>query len=282
MTLFKEIDSAVQTLIREATRKIILPAFYEQIADSMIRIKTDHSIVTQIDYDVQAFLQKELQALLPQSGFLGEEESDYIAPLEENGDWLWIIDPIDGTHNFAAQNTDFGTMIALWHLPSHQPVYGWIYMPISDQMFSGGQGEGVFCNGIPVNFQTALQKKLKEMTGLLNYGSFGTARETMQQNSRHFQTIDPSSCAACKFVALLQDKADFAVFGRAKIWDLSAGVALLQELGGKSARVGAGNSQECHGLSLMNTKSYAGWLLIARHKEDWAAVRQQLFENINC
>ena len=280
MTLFKQIDPAVQNLIREATKRIILPAFYEQIADSLIRIKTDHSIVTQIDFDVQEYMQKELQTLLPQSGFLGEEETDYAAPLEENGDWLWIIDPIDGTHNFAAQSPDFGTMVALWHLPSHRPVYGWIYMPLRDVMFSGGLDEGVFQNGVSLTSESTLQKKLKEMIGLLNYGSFGLAKEAMQQNSQHFHTIDPSSCAAVKFVALFQDKADFAVFGRAKIWDLSAGVALLQEMGGQAARVNGINS-ESYGLSIDNPKAYPGWLLVVRHKENWPEIRDQLFENIS-
>lgn len=278
MTLFKEIDQSVQNLIREATKKIILPAFYEQIADSLIRIKTDYSIVTQIDYDVQDFLQKELQHILPQSSFLGEEEAEYNT-VEEHGDWLWIIDPIDGTHNFAAQSADFGTMIALWHLPTHRPVYGWIYMPVTDLMFSGGLGEGVSCNGVSLTRQNLLQKTLKEMIGMLNYGSFGHAKETMQQNSSHFHTIDPSSCAAIKFVALLQEKADFAVFGRAKIWDLSAGVALIQELGGHSARVIGGNP-DFHGLSVSNPKAYPGWLLVVRDKENWPPIRDQLFENI--
>lgn len=278
MSLFKQIDQSVQDLIREATQKITLPAFYEQIADNLIHVKNDHSIVTQIDYDVQEFLQKKLQTLLPESGFLGEEETEWTTTSESHGDWVWILDPIDGTHNFAVQNNDFGTMIALWHLPTHRPVYGWIYLPISNLMFSGGEGEGVFCNGqsLKNNF---LQKALKEMTGLLNYGSFGQAKEAMQENSRHFETIDPSSCAAVKFVSLLQDKADFAVFGRAKIWDLSAGIALLQELGGKASRV-SGVFANTHGLSIANPTAYSGWMLATRYTSDWPVVRDQLFENI--
>lgn len=280
MSIFQTLDQQVQSLIREATQKITLPAFYERIADNLIFVKNDHSIVTQIDQDVQEFLQEKLQTLLPESGFLGEEETKPTSPDQQLGEWLWILDPIDGTHNFAVQNNDFGTMVALWHVPSHRPLYGWIYLPIADVMFSGGEGEGVFLNGQSLTKPTFLQKQLNQMKGLLNYGSFGDAKDRMQENSGEFQTIDPSSCAAVKFAALLQEKTDFAVFGRAKIWDLSAGFALLDEAGGYAARVNGKPGEGAHDLSLSNPTSYSAWTLAVREKENWPMIRGQLFKNV--
>jgi fructose-1,6-bisphosphatase/inositol monophosphatase family enzyme len=278
-SIFQRLDQPVQSLLREATQRIILPAFYEQIADDIIFIKNDHSIVTKIDFDVQMFLQEKLRALLPESGFLGEEETDWEGPSGPASEWVWILDPIDGTHNFAAQNNDFGTLLALWHLPSHRPVYGWIYLSVADLMFSGGKGEGVFCNGQSIMPSNITQKKLQQMIGLLNYGSFGESGARMIENSHHFQAIDPSSCAAVKFVNLLQGAADFAVFGRAKIWDLSAGFALLEEYGGYAGQV-KGNIDDRPELSLNNPKAYSAWTLAVKHKENWSLIRDQLFKNV--
>ena len=279
MSIFKDLDQPVQKLIREATQQIILPAFYEQIPQDKVFAKSDHSIVTTIDFEVQNFMQGQLQALLPGSGFLGEEETEWRTG-DAQGEWVWIVDPIDGTHNFASQIDQFGTMVALWHLPTNRPIYGWIYLSVADLMFSGGLSQGVYCNDHSLlSITERLQKQLKEMTGLLNYGSFGPAKETMRANSHHFRTIDPSSCAAMKFAALLQDKADFAVFGRAKIWDLSAGFALLEELGGFAGKV-TGLAMETPILSVDKPSQYAGWHLAVRQKENWPLVRDQLFENV--
>lgn len=279
MSIFKALDQSVQDLIREATDKIILPAYRGQISVDDVFAKSDHSIVTKIDYDVQNFMQGRLQDLLPNSGFLGEEETEWQKETDSQSEWVWILDPIDGTHNFASQIDEFGTMVALWHLPTNRPVYGWIYLSVTDQMFSGGMDEGVACNGQKlVTLTTRLQKQLKEMIGLLNYGSFGHAKETMRKNSHFFRTLDPSSCAAMKFAALLQDKADFAVFGRAKIWDLSAGFALLEEVGGYAGKV---TGSESFDLSLANPASYAGWHLAVREKQYWSQIRDQLFENVD-
>ncbi|MDB5478213.1 MAG: fructose 1,6-bisphosphatase [Alphaproteobacteria bacterium] len=272
--IFKQLDHAVQNLIREATRQIILPAYYEQIADELIFQKTDHSIVTKIDHDAQNFLQGKLHDLLPESGFLGEEETHWTTPFDRTGEWVWILDPIDGTHNFAYQNDDFGTMLALWHLPSHRPVYGWVYLSVSDVMFSGGGEEGVFRNGEALT-PAVKNTPLEEMSGLLNYNSFGPARTPMQHNAQAFHAIAPSSCAAIKFAALLEGTADFAAFGRAKIWDLGAGFALIKALGGHAADI---DSREK--LSLENPAQHKAWYLATRHAANWQAICNQLFKNV--
>lgn len=279
VTLFQKLDSQVQNFIRGVSRDIIMPAFRINIAEDMISVKNDHSIVTIIDHQAQAFLKPRLMDVLPGSGFLGEEDDLADPRTLRDCEWVWILDPIDGTHNFAYQKPDFGTMLALWHVPSATTAYGWIYMPVKDYMFSGGRNESVYLNNMPLDHtvQSTL-KPLKEMRGLLNYNSFGEARDAMSHNSHGFQSIEPSSCAAVKFVDLLLGEADFAAFGRAKIWDLAAGFALLDAANGHAGRIRDPDGMQ--DLSLYNPKVYAAWYLAVRDKRLWSAVHSQLFADV--
>lgn len=275
--LFKTLDKPVQNLIREAADTIIMPAFRQPLEHEMICIKNDHSIVTQTDLIVQEFMQQKLQLLLPDATFLGEEglsdPSDHLNTLAS--EWVWIIDPIDGTHNFACQNKNFGTMVSLWHNESGQPLYGWIYMPVDDVMYSGGKDQGVFRNDQKlVNKDT--RKHFHEMAGLLNYNSFHPMNDQVKQNLNAFATVDPSSCAAMKFAAMFEGNADFSAFGRAKIWDLSAGFALLKALGGHAECINGAHKN----LILKDDSCKSSWYLAVNQKESFTPIRDRLFQGM--
>ena len=271
--LYRQLDRDVQRLLREVAATVIKPAFNVCLTEPFC-VKPDHSIVTDTDLRVQEFLKDHLVPLLPQSGFLGEEDADGDY-MPSTGEWTWVVDPIDGTHNFATQNIDFGTMVALWSNAEKKPKYGWIYLPMYDVMLSGGEGVGVTSNGekiVPPH--SATRKPIKEMSGILNYTSFGQAKDVMRYNGQIFSEVSDSSCAALKFAEIIVGKADFGAFGRAKLWDLCAGFALIDAIGGKASKI------DGKPLELKAPGPKPEWCLAVHDRNTWQAVRDQLFRDV--
>lgn len=273
-TLYQRLNQDVQRIIREAAKTIIVPAFHQYLTQEPLCVKADLSVVTKTDFETQAFLEKALSQLLPDSNFLGEEDGATGA-VHEKAEWTWIVDPIDGTHNFAAHNIDFGVIVALWSNTEKKPKYGWIFLPMYDVMLSGGDGIGVYNNGGKIApLRSGYRKPIKEMSGILNYTSFGEAKDIMRYNGQIFYEVSDSSCAALKFAEIILGKADFGAFGRAKLWDLCAGFALIDAIGGKAAKIDGSE------LVLKTPGKKPEWCLAVHDKATWNAVRDQLFRDV--
>ena len=99
------------------------------------------NIVTSADRAVQAFLVGKLSALLPGSGFYCEEDQ-----LQESGqEYIWVIDPIDGTANFARGIPQYAISVALLH--RDEPVLGVVFNPVDGHLFTACKGQGARMDG---------------------------------------------------------------------------------------------------------------------------------------
>ena len=133
-----ELESISQ-IVREASRLMVRKGF------SVKEKGTVENIVTTSDFAVQDFLTEKLSALLPGSGFLCEEED-----LEDlDHEYVWIIDPIDGTANYARGNENCCVSVAL--ALGGEPVLGVVYSPWRGELYSAEKGRGAFCNGKPIH-----------------------------------------------------------------------------------------------------------------------------------
>src|SRR4051812_38447826 len=106
---------AVGALVREAADVAIRPRF-RRLADADVRFKSPGDLVTVADYESEKLLTAGLTALLPGSSVLGEEaaadDPRLLARAAAAGD-VWVVDPLDGTKNFAAGHGPFAVMVAL-------------------------------------------------------------------------------------------------------------------------------------------------------------------------
>lgn len=102
-------------------------------------LKDERDVVTDTDTEVEEYLRKALYRILPQAGFIVEE-----GKTELLGEYNWTIDPIDGTKYFASQVPLFFTQVAL--LKNNEPVLGFIYNPVSRQLFQAVKGKGAWIN----------------------------------------------------------------------------------------------------------------------------------------
>lgn len=109
-----------------------------------IRDKGVQDRVTEADTTVESYLRRHLSALCPDVGFLGEEGG----LTEASGDWLWVVDPIDGTDNFVRGIDHWSVSVGLVH--QGQPVMGVISLPWQETQFTALAGQGAFRNGTPL------------------------------------------------------------------------------------------------------------------------------------
>lgn len=115
---------------------------------SLIRIeeKDEHGdVVTEVDHEAEAIILSKLRSVFPDHAIRSEEAGDD----GKQGKWQWLVDPLDGTNNFAVGLPLFGVSITL--MRQSEPVLSVIYEPITDRLYTALAGEGARCNQLPVS-----------------------------------------------------------------------------------------------------------------------------------
>lgn len=217
--IHRQVNNIMPEINRQLVKKFSLP--------KKISYKTsgiDHlgiSVVTEVDQQVEKLLKKKLLQILPGSGFIGEE-----TPVDVQ-EYNWIVDPIDGTLNYANQLPVFACSIALWH--KNQPVYALISLPMSAETIHAFAGQGIDLNGRPIKLMKKSTKKI-----FITYSNVGNS----QNQSRVFQAIlqftsSPRSYGSCVFhgAQIALGRIDAGVFINQALWDIAAIVLLAKEAG---------------------------------------------------
>ena len=106
--------------------------------------KLDATPVTLADMEIETRLREEIAREFPTHGILGEEHEG----VNLSAEWVWVLDPIDGTKAFTCGKPQFGTLIALTH--HGEPLMGVIDQPITDERWVGLKGSGATFNGAPM------------------------------------------------------------------------------------------------------------------------------------
>jgi myo-inositol-1(or 4)-monophosphatase len=106
-----------------------------------VRAKGRADIVTATDFEAQGFIERRIRRTFPAHGILGEESLDVAAAAE----WRWVVDPLDGTKNFAHGIPTFCVSLAVER--RGETVVGAVYDPMHDELFLAVRGVGAWCNG---------------------------------------------------------------------------------------------------------------------------------------
>jgi len=228
---------AVTNLVDEIAQAAILPRFRrlgrEDVEHKSTAADPD-DIVTVVDRDVEERLTLALKALVPSAPVIGEEAvhaRPELLNLRVSDGPLWLLDPIDGTRNFARGDDGFGVMLA-WVVAGRAQA-AWILLPARGQIFVAEAGSGAFLNGVRATVAPPSTGGLPRGALLVRYmpGSLG---ETVTRAMRgHFDAVEPSGCAAVEYTDILGGKADFAVYYRLLPWDHAAPALILVEGGGR-------------------------------------------------
>lgn len=187
-------------------------------------------LVTNFDRQAQAEIVQYLSARFPQHGFLAEEGLSQ----EKGSEYRWVIDPLDGTTNFAHGFPIFSVAIAL--LRAGEILLGVVFDPMRDEMFSAAAGRGAFLNSQAV--QVSLTEELDK--SLLATGFPYDIRTSSRNNLDHFsrfavraQAVRRCGSAAIDLCYVACGR--FDGFWELKLapWDVAAGMLMVREAGGR-------------------------------------------------
>ncbi len=228
------LDDEIRDLMRFAAQRSMLPRF-RNLAAGEVEMKGADDPVTIVDREVEAFLTEALTRLAPGVAVVGEE-AVHADPsvLDHLKGQCWIIDPLDGTANFAEGKEPFGIIIAL--ADAGEAVAGWIYDPVKDRFCHTRRGEGAFIDGARITARTTGQQPPVTAVSRI----FLTPEQSAMVDAKlapHYTLVDIPRCAAEQYPRLALGENDISSFKRTLAWDHAAGVLWLNEAGGKAARM---------------------------------------------
>jgi fructose-1,6-bisphosphatase/inositol monophosphatase family enzyme len=225
-----ELHDPVVALMREVGRDIVMPR-YRNLADHEVSEKAANDFVTIADKESELRLAEGLANILPEAGIIGEEAcAADSAILDRAGEGLnWIIDPIDGTGNFASGQPPFGIMVAL--VDGGATLAGWILDPLSGRLCHAMLGGGSHIDGEQV--QARESGGDLPIAALAVYFMSPEERADIERRSQEsFTLVDIPRCAAEQYPRLVLGQNDVSVFARTLPWDHAAGTLFVNEAGG--------------------------------------------------
>ena len=237
MILDKAQQTALIDLVRKAAREEIMPRF-RRLADDAIRSKSaPDDLVTDADVASEEMITKGAREILPDALVVGEEAVAQDPTLSSgiaDAELAVIIDPIDGTWNFANGLTTFGVILAVTH--RGQTIFGLLYDPVMDDWIMATSGQGAwFCrpDDAPQTLSVSTPKPMEQASGLLPLFYFPQAqRQQLASQLTSFRRITSLGCSCHEYRLMAQGKVDFIVNGGMNPWDHAAGVLIVQEAGG--------------------------------------------------
>ena len=208
--------------LADAARPIIAKYFRTSAG---LSDKPDSTPVTLADQEAEAAMRALIEAEQPEHGILGEEEGG----VREDAEWLWVLDPIDGTKAFATGKHSFGTLIGLAR--DGVPVLGVIDQPVLKERWIGGEGVPTTLNGMPARVRdcpSASEAWMYATSPYMFRGNEKTAFERLAETVKH-----PLFGTDCYGYALLTSCfVDLVCEARLKPWDFCAVAPVIQGAGG--------------------------------------------------
>jgi fructose-1,6-bisphosphatase/inositol monophosphatase family enzyme len=228
---------AVADILRTVATEIVLPR-YQTLQHDEVEEKEPGDLVTIADREAEMALADTLGALLPEARFVGEErcarDPGLLAGLDQG--LVWMVDPIDGTGNFAAGRPPFALMVAL--LQEGAIIGSWIHDPLSGRMAMAGAGEGAWIDGR--RFETsAAVPETSVLAGIVSRFAMPDAMaEPVAALEQAIGAALPTQrCAGYEYPLVALGERDFALYWRTLVWDHAPGVLFLTEAGGVVERL---------------------------------------------
>ena len=259
---------SLAAIVAETAATDIMPRF-RQLTAGDIRDKAPGDMVTVADEAAEATLSRRLGDMLPGALIVGEEAASAdpaVLDRLSTGQPVWIIDPVDGTTNFAAGLPLFGVIVAL--AQNGETQIACIHDPVHGDTALASRGDGATCNGKPV--QVAAPKEPAHMFGTvkLRFGDRALPLRIVERCQRVPPFVD-LRCSALEYLALASGRLDYGLYRKLAPWDHAAGLLLHAEAGGFARHLDGAAYRPDGPLA-------TDGLLIAPDEASWAAIYQTL------
>jgi myo-inositol-1(or 4)-monophosphatase len=185
-------------------------------------------VVTEVDFLAEEMILNEINEVFPEHKVHSEEQGD-------NGnvsEWTWLVDPLDGTNNYAIGLPVFAASIALLH--HNEPVLGVIYEPLVDRLYSAVKNEGAYCNGVRI--QMKHRAELKRGTigwiqghAVQNDERAAHLRRYLDMSSKRMMRLWAPTLQWCM---LARGDIDGIIIYNSEGDDLYSGILMVKEAGG--------------------------------------------------
>lgn len=227
------LDSQILALMQRVTQHAILPRF-RNLAAGEVEDKGGNDPVTIADREAEVLLREGLSTIDSTIACVGEEaahaDPTVLDLLDKD---CWIVDPIDGTRNFAAGRPPFGILIGRAEGGIAQS--GWIYDCLTGRFCSAHLGKGAQINGDPITAHPT--GKMPPIAAISLIFMDENRREAVRRHvSPHYALVDVPYCAAEQYPRLALGENDVTIFERTLAWDHAAAALWLNEAGGMVAR----------------------------------------------
>jgi fructose-1,6-bisphosphatase/inositol monophosphatase family enzyme len=263
---------ALADVLRQAAKAEILPRF-RRLGSDDVRSKSEATdLVTEADVNAERFIHAQMKTLAPQALFIGEEsvaaDPALLSKLGE-AELAVIVDPVDGTFNFASGIPAFGVMASVVY--KGETIAGIIYDPMGDDWVMAEKGAGAFLrrpDGDQVRLKVADAKPIDAMIGMASAGYFfGEQREKILANLAKVRMFACYRCAAQEYRTLAGGHVDFVLYNKLMPWDHLAGSLVAMEAGGHVARFDG---------SPYRPTDLEGGLLVATNADSWQELRREI------
>ncbi len=248
------------TQLAQAAGEILLT--YYQPGGLAANLKSDRTVVTAADYAADEFIRAEIHTNFPEDGLLSEEENT-IFP--QKNEYVWIIDPLDGTTNFSLGLHHWGVAIA--RLKNGYPELGVLYFPSLNELFVAERGKGAFLN----ERQLRVNPNMDQLPATF-FSCCSRAARRYQLEIPYKMRILGS--AAYGLATVARGSAIVAFEVTPKVWDFSASWLITREAGGVIALLDGSSPFPLTSGENYEKKSHA--LLVAPTQALWDSARQKI------
>jgi myo-inositol-1(or 4)-monophosphatase len=225
--ILKELEAASIRMARGAGA--VLQGFHPGRTHVEYKGKESTDPVTEADFKVEEYLRGEISREFPDHGVVGEESTDAGT---DNADFMWAVDPLDGTANFAAGMPLYAVSIGL--LYKGIPVVGSLFLPSTfagNGVYHARVGGGAFVDGEPLR---VVPGPLPQPSGLAGFpASYGRAFSFKREKGKGLGEMRIMGSIAGEMVLVASGKFQYSLFIGSHIWDVAAGVVLVREAGGE-------------------------------------------------
>ncbi len=237
MTNISHIHTQTEQLIRKVGDFICAESAH--FSSDKIEYKGKNNLVSYVDKTAEKMLVTGCSDILPNCGFINEETGEH----KGTNDFVWIIDPLDGTTNFTHGLPVYAISVALQQ--KEETILGFVYYMSMNEMFSAIKGQGAFLNGkqIFVSERNNIGDSLIA-TGFpyMDFAWMDEYIETLKAFLRASQGMRRMGSAAIDLAYVACGRFEGFWENKLSAWDVAAGVLLVEEAGGKVTDFLGGNN----------------------------------------
>ena len=198
-------------------------------SDHEIQFKGRADIVTEIDVNAEKAVLEILTGAFPDFGILAEESQ----PVAGNSPYRWVVDPLDGTRNYAQSIPHFCTIVAL--AENDEVIAGVVYDPVREETFTAARGQGAFLNGSPISVTDTAELSRSLLSFDLGYvdEKAGLAIDLLRSLWPGMYSVRLMGSAGLGLAYAASSRVDLFFHHSLSPWDVAAGLIIAKEAGGR-------------------------------------------------